>query len=151
MLIRRARYEDIAELVEMGARMHAEGAYAFLPFDREKVRRVMTGYIDSAETQCGLVAEKDGTIIGMLGGYLTDYFFCDERIACDAVLFIDQKYRGSTAARRLIRAFRSWANESGARELCLGISLNVDIERAGKFYERMGLERVGGVYKERLR
>lgn len=151
MLIRRARYEDITGLVEMGARMHAESAYSFLPFDREKVRRMMTAYIDSSETQCGLVAEKEETLVGMLGGYLTDYFFCDEKIACDVILFIDRKYRGSSAAARLIRAFRAWASERGASEICLGVSSNINTERAGMFYERMGLTHVGGVYKQRLR
>ncbi len=151
MLIRRARHEDISELVEMGARMHGESAYSFLPFNRDKVRRVMANYIDAPERQCGLVAEKDGMLVGMLGGYLTDYFFCDERVACDAILFIDRKHRGSSAAARLIRAFHTWASERGACEICLSVSADINSERAGRFYQRMGLTHVGGVYKQRLR
>jgi GNAT superfamily N-acetyltransferase len=150
MLIRPAREEDIDALVEMGARMHAEGYYSFLRYDREKVRRLMRSCIDDIENQCGFVAEHGNVIVGMLGGYLTDYFFCDERLACDWILFVDREWRGSSAAARLIKAFRNWASGRAAQEICLGVSTNVDTERVGRFYEKMGLTRVGGVYKQRL-
>jgi GNAT superfamily N-acetyltransferase len=150
MIIRTVRYEDIDELTEMGARMHTEGAYGFLLYDREKVRQLITSYIDDSETRCGLVAEEYDVLLGMLFGYLTEYFFCKEKLACDMVLFVDRKHRGSSAAARLIGAFRNWAVACGASEICLGISSKINIERTGRFYERMGLTHVGGVYKQRL-
>jgi len=151
MIIRPAQHQDLDSLVEMGARMHAEGAYAFLPYDREKVRRLILSLLDDPATQCALVAEESGVAIGMFGGYLSDYFFCDEKVACDLVLFVDPAYRSSSAAARLIRAFRRWAIEHAARELCLGTSNNVRAEEVGRFYERLGLIGVGGIYKQRLR
>ena len=150
MIIRLPKYEDVDQLIEMGARMHAESAYAFLPYDREKVRRLIVSCIEDPETQCGVVAEEDYILVGMIGGYLADYFFCDEMVACDILLFIDQKYRGGFTAARLIRGFEKWAVARGAREVCLGVSTNINIESTGKFYERMGFTRVGGVYKRRL-
>lgn len=150
MVIRAGTYGDIERLIEMGERMHNEGAYAFLPFDREKVRRLMISYINDRETQCGLVAEEGGVIIGMFAGYLSDYFFCDERVACDMILYVDREHRGSSAAVRLIKAFRDWAGERGAREICLGVSTNVNRETTGRFYEKMGLFQVGALYKQRL-
>ena len=150
MIIRPVKYEDIDEIIEMGARMHEESAYAFLPFDRDKVRHLITTYADNPDTRCGLVAEESNTLVGMFGGYLTNYFFCNEKLACDILLFVDQKYRGSSAAVRLIRAFRDWAAVRGAREVCLGVSTDINTERTGKFYERMGFTCVGGIYKQRL-
>jgi GNAT superfamily N-acetyltransferase len=150
MLIRAVESGDVEAVVEMGARMHAESAYSFLPYDRAKVRRMAESYVTDAEAQCGLVAEEAGRVVAMFGGYLTDYFFCDERVACDVVLFVEPQRRGSSAAARLVRAFREWARSRGAREICLGVSTDVDAERTGVFYERMGLGRVGGLYKQRL-
>ena len=150
MIIRQPRAEDGDALVEMGRRMHGEGAYSFLPYDAEKLRRLMLTIIKEPETYCGLVTEAGGSLVGMFGGYLTDYFFCEERLACDLLLFVEREHRGSSAALRMIRAFSRWAAERGAREVCLGVSTNINAERTGEFYERMGFARVGGLYKQRL-
>jgi GNAT superfamily N-acetyltransferase len=150
MIVRPATEEDIGELVEMGRRMHEEGAYAFLPYEAEKVRRLITGLVERPDCSCALVAEHDHGLAGMLGGYLTDYFFCDAKVACDLVLFVERDYRGSSAAARLIQGFREWARARGARELCLGISTNINTEAIGRFYRSLGFTQVGGIYKQRL-
>jgi GNAT superfamily N-acetyltransferase len=150
MLIRPAKYEDVDTLVDMIFRMSQEGAYAFLPFDFEKVKQLIRTSIDNSETRCIFAAEEGNTIVGLFIGYLTDYIFCNEKLACDVLLFVDQKYRGTTAAMRLIKVFREWATACCAREACLGISTNIDAESTGEFYERMGFTRLGGIYKQRL-
>lgn len=151
MDIRAATPGDCAEIIEMGERMHREGAYRFLPFDRDKVRLRLEEYLEHPGRHCLFVAEHRGALIGMLGGYLDDYVFCDELVAYDTVVFVEGRHRGSAAALRLVRAFRGWAIARGAREICLGISSGVNTDRVGKFYERLGLARVGAIYKQRLR
>ncbi|MFH0724842.1 MAG: GNAT family N-acetyltransferase [Pseudomonadota bacterium] len=150
MLIRPIRHHDIDEVLDLGAAMHEESAYRLLPYHRRKVRRLAEVYTSGHEAYCGLVAEEEEKIIAMFGGYVTDYFFCDERIACDMVLFVDRRFRGGTAAFRLIRAFRRWAETRKVREICLSISTEVNTERTGRLYERLGLLRVGAIYKQRL-
>lgn len=150
MVIRSPRPADLDAIVEMGERMHEESVYAFLPYDREKVQRLFHAFIHHPETWGGFVAEDEGKVIGMIGGFLTDYFFCDEKLASDMILFLEKPYRGGLTAGRLIRAFEQWAIDRGARELCLGISTGVNIDNTGKFYEHMGMTRVGAVYKRRL-
>ena len=150
MVIRLCRHEDIDQIVELGRGMHEESAYSFLPYDPEKVRRLAIDMIEHPETRCGLVAEQDHAVVAMLGGYLTDYFFCDEDIACDMVLFVDRDYRGSPAAAKLIQGFRNWAIARGARELCLSISTNVSTESIGRLYKGLGFTQVGAIYKQRL-
>jgi GNAT superfamily N-acetyltransferase len=150
VIIRPPTSDDIEPLVEMGSRMHAESAYSFLPYDRDKVRRLIESYIGDRETQCGLVAEKDGVLTGMICGYLTDYFFCDERLACDMLLFVDQEYRSTSAAARLIQAFREWAGRHGARELSLGVTTEIRAEQVGRFYKWLGFREAGAIYKQRL-
>jgi GNAT superfamily N-acetyltransferase len=148
--VRRGRAEDAEALIGLGYQMHQEGAYAFLPFDREKVRRFILQGLEHPENSCVLVAEEAGAVVGMLGGYLSDYFFCDERIACDAVFFVEPGHRTGVAAVKLVEAFREWALEHKARELCMAVSSGENADRAARFYIRMGLSPVGGVYKQRL-
>ena len=150
MIVRSAHFEDTERLLEMGKKMHDEGAYAFLPFDSEKVRELMIRIMSEPANWCGLVAESDGTLAGMLGGYLTDYFFCREKLACDLLLYVEPKWRRSSAATRLIRGFEDWAAARGARELCLGVSTGVQTDSTERFYCKLGFTRVGGIYKLRL-
>lgn len=149
-MIRAITNQDISTLIELGQDMHQESAYAFLPYNKEKVHQFILDMLNDPETQCGFIAEKNGYIIGMMAGYLIDYFFCDEVLACDTVLFVRKPYRGSLTAFRLIRTFRQWALQHNAVELSLGVSTDINVEKTGKLYQKMGLKYVGGVYKQRL-
>jgi GNAT superfamily N-acetyltransferase len=150
MIVRPCKHEDIDRAVEMGRHMHAESAFAFLPYEPEKVHSLVTDIIEHPETYCGLVAEHDQALVGMLGGYLTDYFFCHEKLACDLVLFVEPDHRSSPAAARLIQGFRQWARARGAREVCLGVSTNINTAGIDRFYRSLGFTPVGGLYKLRL-
>ncbi len=150
MVIRAPLVGDIEALIELGAEMHQESAYAFLPYDRGQVRALIIQYIEDRTTRCGLVAETDGTLIGMIGGAAMDYYFCHEILVADEVLFVRRDRRGSMAAARLIRGLQEWATRCGARELCLSVSTNVHHDATGRLYERLGFTKVGGIFKKRL-
>lgn len=150
-IIRKINENDIPALIELGQQMHRESAYAFLPYQEDKVQQFIIDIINDTETQCALVAEKNDILIGMIAGYIIDYFFCDELLACDMVLFIKKSHRGGLTAFRLARAFRQWAQQQGAVELSLGISTNIHPQRTGQLYQKMGLKYVGGLYKQRFK
>jgi len=150
MVIRAPVHGDIERLIELGAEMHRESVYAFLPYDREKVRALIVQYVEDRTTRCGLVAEADGALVGMIGGAAIDYYFCDETLVADEVLFVTRDRRGGFAAVRLIRGLQDWAARRGAREVCLSVSTNVHRETTERLYERLGFTLVGGVFKKRL-
>ncbi|HLJ44681.1 MAG TPA: GNAT family N-acetyltransferase [Bryobacteraceae bacterium] len=141
---------EVETLIDLGERMHDETAYAFLPYDRGKVRRVIEAYLANPASACVLVARSENTPVGMLVGYLSVYDFCDETIASDSVIYVLPEFRSWRAASGLIRAFRDWAAQRGAREVCLGVSSNVEVARTTKLYERLGLTYIGGTFKQRL-
>jgi GNAT superfamily N-acetyltransferase len=147
--IRPAEVRDIPRIVEMAASLHAATRFAFLPFDPAKFTRVVAACIQHPE-RCALVAEHDGALAGMLLGYLGTYPFCEALFAGDIVVFVEPARRGTQAAHGLVGAFRAWAVECGARELCFGVGTEMGAERAGRFYEKLGFAHVGGVYKQRL-
>ena len=148
--VRNALVEDIEALLDMSLRMHLESRYSFLPFSREKVRALISQCISEPDTHCAFVAEIDGRLGGMLGGYLADYFFCDEVVACDFVVFVDGTYRGTRAARTLVKAFQQWAASRNAREICLGISTDVESQKVARFYSILGFTSASAVFRQRL-
>ena len=150
MVIRPPLEGDIETLLDLGAQMHRESAYSFLPYDRQKVRAFIVSYIEDRITRCSLVAEIDGAIIGMIGGTIMDYYFCHEVLVADEILFVRSDHRTGMAALALIRGLQKWATHQGARELCLSVSSSVNYEATDKLYERLGFNRVGGVFKKRL-
>src|SRR3954451_8544595 len=133
MIIRAPVQEDIETLTDLVFEMHQESDYAFLPYDRGKVRALILQYIEDQTTRCGLVAEDRQSLIGMIGGVLVEYYFCEETLVADEVLYVKRERRGGMAALRLIRGLQKWAERQGARELCLSISTNIHSETTGLF------------------
>ncbi|HEY4117563.1 MAG TPA: GNAT family N-acetyltransferase [Byssovorax sp.] len=140
---------DVHAVVALARRMHAEGAYAFLPFDATKVAASVVASAALADRYAA-IAVRGGVIVGFLGGALTTYPFCNERLAHDVGFYVAPEARASSAAVRLIQAFRAWAVEQGAREVSLGVSSGVEVDRIERLYTRLGFRRMGGVYRERL-
>jgi GNAT superfamily N-acetyltransferase len=147
--VRAPKPNDLPALLTLAQRMHAEGAYSFLPFDPRKVALLFVT-CGATKGHFAAVAERDGVIVGFLGGKLAPYPFCDELLATDLGFYVAPEHRASTAAVRLLRTFRAWARDQGAREVSLAISSGVDIERIGALYQRMGFRAAGGIYRERI-
>lgn len=146
-MIRAATPNDLNALLELGCAMHAESAYHYLPFDQEKVRALLLSCMKGFG--CVFVAERDGEIIGGFFGIITEHYFCDVKMACDLALFVRPDRRGALAAVQLIEAYIDFALKQGVdpRNIQIGISTGVDIDRTAKLYERMGFERTGGIFK----
>ena len=130
--------------------MHAEGAYAFLPFENERAHALFDAYTGDPETACLWIGEVNKELTGLLAGRIDEYMFCYEVLAHDTLFYVTQRHRGSGVAQALISGFRDWARQRGARELCLSISTDIQSRRIGRLYERLGFHFVGGNYKQRL-
>ena len=87
----------------------------------------------------------------MIAGTMMDYYFCDDVLVADDILFVTSDRRNGMAALALIRGLQKWAMEKGAQELCLSVSSNVNQDTTGAFFERLGFVRMGGVFKKRLK
>jgi hypothetical protein len=142
---------DIPATMDLCRSMHAESAYSFLAFDDHKVTTMINRYLsDNAVYFACLASRRDGKKVGILAGYLGTYMFCNAKLAIDQIFFVLPEFRGSRAALVLQREFRAWAIRQGARELSIGISTGVDVERTGRFLKRLGMTEMGSNFKERL-
>lgn len=149
LAIREAELRDIPPVVRLGASMHAEGAYSWLPYDAAKCERIAKFWIEDPG-HLFLLAKADGRLVGMLAIGVASYMFCDELVASDRLVFVLPGKRGAGIAAALIGCARQWAIEKGCREFCLYQSTNVDPDEVRRRYESLGLTYLGGVFKERI-
>lgn len=139
--------KDIPPMIELGAEMHAEGAFGELDYCRDKCRRFGQRYINSPQTHFALCAYQDDELVGMIMGSITPYYFGNDTIASDQLWYVKQGRRGSMLGVKLLKAFRSWARENNASEVCVGVSTAVDLDRTHKLLSRLGFTHVGGTFK----
>lgn len=141
--VRLANLEDSERIIELAFQMHAESArYSRYAIFDEQLEHLVSALIERPEG-CLLVAERNGRIVGMLWGHIDTFFFSQVRIARDFLLYIEPMSRNGRAAFGLVKRFETWAFESGAAEVDLGVSADIDNEKAVKFYERLGYAPTG--------
>ena len=138
---------DIDRIVRLGQKMHAESAFSALNYDKGKFSDLLRAYVAQPETHFSFVAEKDGALIGMLLGYVSDYFFGNDLIANEVVWYVDPDFRGGLTGLRLMREFESWSAARGVSEVYMGVSTGVLVDRTGDLLVRFGYKHVGGNYK----
>jgi len=149
-MIRPAVHADVPIINELGEQMFNESAYAQVcKYDPEKVAHLLSLMVDTSDEYFLYVAEKDGTIIGMYLGLLTEYYFSKDLMAVDLALYVDSTKRGGLAAIKLVQAFEDWAFERGAKEIVPATSTQVAPERTAQLYHLLGYEVVGNLFKKR--
>ena len=103
-------------------------------------------------TDCILLAENNqGQLVGMLAGYMVDFFFCDGNVVQDRVYYVLPEHRGSSAAFKLILAFRRWAESKGASELSINMSVAIDMPRFNKLMNHLGFNCCGSNFAMTLK
>ena len=147
MKIRLAELYDVEVVLAMGRDMLAESRFSGFPTNTDKTRLSIEKVIGSPMTSCVLLAEQnDGSVVGMLAGFVTDYFFSDVLVAQDKVFFVLPSHRGSSAALKLLIAFRRWAENRKVVEICINMSVDVEQVRFDKFMTHMGFKSCGSNY-----
>lgn len=150
MNVREATAEDFPAMIEMGRAMHEESEFRFLPFDEGKLVDLGREYVSDPYKLLLVCIDSEGRTVGMFAGYLSTYYFCNERLACELFWYVKPESRGTSAAVRMLKAFAYWAQGNKAREMSVGISTGVGVDAFGRMLERMGFAFRGGNYKMRL-
>jgi hypothetical protein len=142
VIVRRATFDDIPAVVEMGRKAHAESENKQYSFDESGARLLVAACI-SQKTLCAFVAEKDG-LAGFLLGQEERYAFLKLRYATDLVVYATHPGAG----RKLIDAFTDWGlNQRKVDQMLLGVSFGGrSKDKADSYYTRLGFTPVGGIY-----
>lgn len=129
--------------------MHQESAYSFLPFSAAQSEQTLRWHIDHEKALAHIICQGDNIIAFQLAS-LSDYIFSSATLASSLVIYVQQSARGSRAAILLMRAFIDWAMLHKADELYVGVSVDIKLDKADKFFKHLGFKYVGGNYKLRL-
>jgi N-acetylglutamate synthase-like GNAT family acetyltransferase len=135
MLIRPAKQTDVDTITVLANKMVDNTV--FTNISKSRIEKIL-----SVPTAVGFVAE-DKEIVGFICGAFHQQFFTQQKFASDMALYVEPKYRGGSAAFRLVKAFENWAKEKGASHIWLGQSVGQNIDATTKFYERLGYDMVG--------
>ena len=146
MDIRIGTLDDKEQLWELAQRAHRETRYGRFPMDRNFVDFQYTYGVTHPNEQTTIVADVEGRVVGFLMAYCRCFWFGPSRSAYDLMLYVHPDHRSSSAAPRLVQAYVNWAKSVGAEDIWIGSSTGIREHDVGRFFERMGFNRIGGVY-----
>lgn len=150
MIIRSLEWADIPDTVDLAQEMHAESAFSGFDFDGVKMACQLGMVLTQPDVRFCSVAVTDGKIVGALFGHISEFIFGPQLIASDFGWFVQPKYRGTSAAVRLLKEFHKWAEANNACEVSMGITTGVHPEKTDRLFKRLGYRHVGGLYKRNV-
>ena len=141
-MIRKATLADLPGMRACAERCHAKSVYADVPPDIAAFAHTIGQCISNA-FGFAMVATHDGEITGIMLGGALPLWFSRKRYATDIITYAETPGDGF----RMIKAFMKWAwSMPSVIEITLAQSSGMDVERTGRLYERLGLQRVGALF-----
>lgn len=147
MKIRFAEASDLDAVFAVCRRFHEESRFGRYPLNVEKARAAILEAVSVPKASCVLIAEHatDG-VIGMLAGFVATPRFADVLIAQDHGFYVLPEHRGGSAAIKLMIAFRRWAENRRAVEMCINQNVDIDQARFNRFMRHLGFQCCGSNY-----
>lgn len=144
--------EDLAQISSMGHWFQQNSDYRRCGWSDQKAAHIILSSTDDNSPYFMRVAEADGELIGMFLGVVTEYFFSEELIAMEQVVFIhpDKRKGASRLLVQMFSQFEEWAKQQGAREVCLGVTSGIAGDGYESFIERVGYRRAGSIFKREI-
>ena len=129
---------DISKCIELGYAMHQESYFKNFEYNNNKLTNLLTAMVSNPQKFCGLVAEKDGEVIGLFIGLSDEHWFGTNTMSCDLAFYVIPSERGSMAGIKLIKAYEEWARSIGVSEIILGIYTGINADRTSSLLQRLG-------------
>ena len=143
--------KSISDVIGLAMKMQQESDFQTVPFDIDQLANsIMRMVIDNPRGFGVIAYTDDGVPAGMLAGGLSYYMFSRGSVANDYAWFLLPEHRGSRAALKMLKMFKTWARDNGATELYMGITTDVSKDRTGELLKRVGFDHVGGNYRVKL-
>ena len=142
IVVRSATENDLDSITHLLEHMHAENGLGAV--NRQKALGVIA---DVFSNGIALIAEDDGRPVGTVGAKVASWWYSDKQFLGDLWTFVLPEARKTTAAIRLISALRD-AAKSLALPLVTGPVTPIEPEEKCRFYRRLGLRPIGGLFME---
>lgn len=140
---REARPEDLGSILELCWEMHSETDYSKFELDRDCAAGFVCRMMESGYAG---IAVDGGEVVGVLLGGVMPFWFSSQLQGCEVLFYVRRSARGGFVGKRMVEGFKAWCELRGAVRTVLAISSGGDIDRKGRFLERIGFEPIGGLY-----
>ena len=145
-MIRKAVNQDVSKIVDLCKEAHEESKITTAPLDPKTLRTNVQICVLSAE-HLVLVVEVDDKIEGLIIGVTHQLWYSRKKQATDLFFYTSKRIRGDGWGTKLMRRFIGWAKDNtGVKEIMLGVSSGIETDRTKTMYERMGAIRIGENY-----
>lgn len=135
--------EDIPQVMPLLVEFHATIGLNYPPLSTKKTVKQM---FDLVREGLLLIAEThDGRLAGILGLTKGQYAFSDYEFIGDVVYYVSEEFRNSSAGIQLMKAAQV-ISEQMKVPLVMHIFSGVDAKRKDQFYERTGMQYLGGIF-----
>lgn len=148
---RRISVEDVPRVVELLEQLHNNSRYAYLTFDAPKMIQLLSASAFSDDMITVVCIDHNDTVIGAIGGIVSQPGFAKELLAYKQFFVLDQTRRGFLQARLLLAAFETWARSRSAVMCNLFIDYSHDDERVAQFCKRAGYVQQGIALTKEIR
>ena len=130
--------------LRLATAMHQESSFKDVPFD--------VGAVAALPLEAGVfcvVDVREGLMVGFFLGHICRYFFSQAKASYDLAFYVTPEFRGSSSVVQLINAYETWAKSRGVKQIYLGQSTGVDMEKTDRLFNRLGYTKLGStVVKE---
>ncbi|ANY71756.1 MULTISPECIES: GNAT family N-acetyltransferase [Paenibacillus] len=99
---------------------------------------------------CNMVAELDGTVVGMIMLRQVKSFVMTEPVTQITSVIVTSSCRRQGIGKRLIQAAETWARQQGSDLLFLTSGNREELAPAHAFYEHIGFEKAGYQFNKKL-
>ncbi len=141
-MIRKATTGDLPKILELGRRLIKNTPYRDQKLDIMVCGNTLGNCISSALGFAEVAVHK-GELTGMFLGCAIPLFYSKARMASDIIIYSERAGDGV----RMTRHFIDWAWKiPNVVEVTLSQSSGINIERTGKIYARLGLQKAGEIW-----
>lgn len=150
-MFRRYKLGDIPLMLDHVEQfLEQSGNYQGLPFDRDKLRRMLVSNVSNIRFFCTVAVNDSDIVIGGLAATVQEYTFSKAVFAADLIFYVPQDKRSLKLATELVEQYVAWGKQRGVKELRLANSTGVKPAAYAKLCERFGFSYLGPIYQMRF-
>ena len=125
--------------------MHSETEYKSFELDESKLLLFIDNLYFDKMSLFLVMMEKD-QVAGIFAARLMEFFFSNQKMACDQVVYASSRNKSVFPARRVYRLYFEWAKSMGARRILITQTSGIKIRQFEKLNEKLGLKKLGSNY-----
>jgi GNAT superfamily N-acetyltransferase len=151
MTLKIATHEDVPHIERMINAFALDSIYRGVNIHPTKISRSVLATLDKPNEEAILILTMDGDKpVGVIGGLVTECMFNDDLMAFELIFYIDEEYRKSNRAVKLLQAYEFWAKKMKCTQAQVNLVETDDADRIEKLYKRKGFSRMERVFLKEL-